>query len=94
MQEESGITPKALQDRPTLIKRWHFSKEVFDDLGGSRRYTAGGAANIPFSEFYLYAQMHGFDSWDMVDIWEDLKTIDNIWLPKVAEKMAAKQKST
>ncbi len=94
MQEETGITPKALLDRPVLVDRWHYPKEVFEDLGGSRRYTAGGAANIPFSEFYLYALAYKFEPDEMVDVWEDLKLIDSIWLSKVAEKQAAQQKST
>ena len=94
MEEETGIIPKALQDRPELHRRWDYAKEVFDDLGGSRRYTAGGAANIPFSEFYLYAKAHNFDSEDLIDVWQDLRIVDSIWLSKVAEKQAAKQKST
>lgn len=94
MEEETGITPKALQDRPELHRRWHYVKEVFDDLSGSRNYTMGGAANIPFSEFYLYAQAYGFSSGDLIDVWQDLRIVDSIWLSKSAEKQASKQKST
>jgi hypothetical protein len=94
MQEESGITPKALLDRPELNQRWHFAKDTFDALGGSRRYTAGGPANIPFSEFYLYAKAYAFEDSDTTEVWEDLKLLDTIWLSKVAEKQAASQKTT
>ena len=94
MQEETGITPKALLDRPVLEQRWSYPRQVFDDLGGSRRYTAGGAANIPFSEFYLYSKAYGFEPDEVTDVWEDLKLIDSIWLSKTTEKQAAQQKST
>lgn len=93
MQEETGITPKALLDRPVLEQRWAYAKEIFDDLGGSRRYTAGGAANIPYSEYFLYATAHRFSSEDLIDYWQDLKLIDSIWLSKTTEKQAAQQKS-
>lgn len=94
MQEETGITPKALLDRPTLIKRWHYAKTIFDDLSGSRNYTAGGPANIPYPVYSMYANDRCFSTEELIDVWEDLAIIDSIWLSKVAEKQAAQRKST
>lgn len=88
------MAPKALQDRPTLARRWEFPKAVFDALHGSRNYTAGGAANIPFSEYERYARAYGFSRLELIDVWEDLLIIDNIWLAKVAEKQAVEKNST
>jgi hypothetical protein len=94
MQEETGITPKALLDRPSLDQRWFFAKSVFDDLSGSRNYTAGGPANIPYTVYSMYAHDRGFSQLDLIDVWEDLSLIDSIWLTKVVEKQAAQRKST
>lgn len=94
MQDETGITPKALLDRPVLEERWHYAKSVFDELNGSRRYTMGGPANIPYSEYSRYANDRGFSQHDIIEVWEDLALIDNIWLAKVTEKQAAQRKST
>lgn len=94
MQEETGITPKALLDRPSLIQRWHYAKSVFDDLAGSRNYTTGGPANIPYNVYSMYARDRHFTLEDLVDVWEDLSLIDSIWLARVTEKQAAQRKST
>jgi hypothetical protein len=94
MQEETGITPKALVDRPALDQRWHYAKSVFDDLAGSRNYTAGGPANIPYTVYSMYANDRGFSQSDLIDVWEDLSLIDSIWLAQVIEKQNAQRKST
>ena len=54
----------------------------------------GGPANIPYSEYSLYANDRSFPQEDLIDVWEDLSLIDNIWLAKVTEKQAAQRKST
>ncbi len=89
-----GITPKALQNRPVLDQRWHFANTVFNALTGSRRYTAGGPANIPISEYDVYARGYGFTAMEWRDTWEDLQVIDSIWLTEVAKKMAASKPGT
>lgn len=89
MQEESGITPKALETRPILAERWVYPKSVFDELTGSRRYTMNGPANIPISEYDVYARGYGFSRLEWASIWEDVSTIDSIWLSEIAKKQAA-----
>lgn len=49
-------------------------------MSGSRRYHAGGAAEIPFSEFYLWATAHGYTSEELVSMWEDVHKYDVVWL--------------
>lgn len=94
MHEETGIEPKALKERPVLNQRWVFAKGVFDDLSGSRQYTAGGPANIPISEYDVYARGYGFSRTEWTDTWEDLALIDTLWLIEVGKKQKAEQKST
>lgn len=84
-----GVTPKALQRRPQLIRRWEYAKELFEELTGSRRYTASGPANIPFSEYYAYASAQGFDQTDLMEFWADLQIVDEVWLVEVAKKQKA-----
>lgn len=91
---ETGMVPKPLQDRPTLKQRWEFPKQVFDALTGSRRYTTGGAANIPISEYAVYAKAYGFSPQDWRDVWEDLAIIDTVWLTETTKKREKTKKGT
>ena len=91
IQKETGTTPSALVNRPVLAERWQFADEVFSELSGSRRFTMGGPANIPFSEFYLYAVAHSFSRQETVEVWDDLRQMDNAWLSAVREKMEAEK---
>ena len=86
MEEKEGITPKALKDRPILHKRWHYPKQVFDELTGSRQYTTNGPANIPISEYDVYARGYGFSRQEWRDVWEDMSLIDSIWLSELAKR--------
>jgi hypothetical protein len=94
MQEETGITPPALKNRPELHDDWVFTQQIWRDLNGSRRYHMGGAAGIPFSEFYLWARAHGFSCTDLTDAWEAVHRYDEIWLEEQAiwQKAQADQK--
>lgn len=94
MQEETGIEPKALKDRPTLCERWHYPMQVFEELSGSRQYSFDGEANIPISEYDVYARGYGFSPTEWVEVWEDLAVIDTVWLTEVAKKRKASKKGT
>lgn len=58
MEEETGVTPKALLDKPKLgfAEQWYF--DVFFDLSGSRRSSMGGLMPIPYSELVGYCQYY------------------------------------
>ena len=62
------------------------SKEV----SGSRRYHAGGAAEIPFSEFYLSATAHSYTNDELTSMWEDVHKYDVIWLDVASADAKAK----
>jgi len=89
IQERDGIVPKALESRPILNDRWVYSKSVFDELSGSRRFTMNGPANIPISEYDVYARGYGFSRLEWASVWEDVSIIDSIWLSEIAKKQAA-----
>jgi hypothetical protein len=86
-----GIVPSALKNRPTLAERWLYARSVWSELHGSRRYTMSGPANIPFSEYALYASIHGFTEAEMVEVWEDFRLIDICWLDEVAKHQKSKE---
>ena len=94
MQHDTGITPKALLNRPELSNRWVYPKSVFDELSGSRQYTMGGPAEIPITAFFAYAVLYGFTRVQAVETWEDVAIIDGIWLSEVAKRQAANKKGT
>lgn len=49
----------------------------------------GGAAEIPFSEFFLWSLAHDYDRSEMECMWEDVHTIDKAWLDEVTKKQKA-----
>lgn len=94
--EETGTKPPALAARPELARRWVIPYEVWVDLSGSRNYHAGGFAEIPFSEFFLWAVAHRYTPAELECMWEDIHAIDKIWLTLQAEtqkESTEKQKS-
>ena len=93
MWEDTGVKPPALENRPKLIERWNYPYRVWLELAGSRRYTAGGAAEIPFSEFYLWAVAHNYDRAEMECMWEDLHIIDKVWLQEITKIQKAQAES-
>jgi hypothetical protein len=94
MQEETGVTPKALASRPKLAERWGYSKSVFDELSGSRQYSMNGAMEIPVTAFISYAVLYGFSRQEAMDTWEDVAVIDSLWLGEIAKRKKATQKGT
>jgi hypothetical protein len=84
--EETGNKPDSLSNRPTLKELWITPYNVWRELSGSRNYTAGGLAEIPFSEFFLWALAHRYSLDEMASMWEDVHVIDVEWLSLKFEK--------
>lgn len=78
--EETGNQPKSLANRPTLDPIWLQPYKVYVELSGSRNYSFGGAAEIPFSEFFLYATAHDYTHAEMRCMWEGLHSVDTTFL--------------
>jgi hypothetical protein len=91
VQESTGVTPSALLSKPTLASRWTYVYGIFRSLSRSRQYTAGGPAGIPFSEFYAYTLLFDITALHGRQLWEDLLTIDGIWLDLKAKQNEAKR---
>lgn len=85
MWQESGKKPDALANRPTLHKRWNIPYSIWVEISGSRNYHAAGAAEIPFSEFFLWAIAHDYTKAELVCMWEDVHTVDRVWLSEAAK---------
>jgi len=83
--EETGIKPPALTTQPTLVSRWSIPYKVWVELSGSRNYHMGGAAEIPFSEFFMWALAHRYTPLEMECMWEDVHVIDKVWLGAQAD---------
>lgn len=74
------------------MERWKYPKEVFDALDSSRRAGFNGPTGIPISEFDVYAKGYGFSRREWQEVWEDVQTIDNVWLSEIAKKRAKETK--
>lgn len=60
VEEQTGVTPASLQNRPTLSTHLWYYREVYSDLSMSRNYTSEGMPlAIPLSEIHAYCEMFG-----------------------------------
>ena len=59
-------------------------------LSGSRRYSMGGAAPIPLSEYVAFATLNNMVGWHAREVWEDVRLVDRLTLEASAEQRAAK----
>ena len=88
-----GTKPAALVNKPQLDQRWHIPYAIWQKVEGGRNYTAGGPAELPFSEFYLWAQAYNYTNSELTCMWEDVHVIDTCWLREYGKKQEAKQKA-
>lgn len=93
MWEETGVKPPALENQPVLSQRWVIPHGVWKELSGSRNYTPGGLAEIPFSEFFLWAWAHDYTKAEIQSMWEDVHAIDVAWLEEHTKKQEADRAS-
>lgn len=87
--EATRQIPQALDRRPILADRWTEPYKVWAELSGSRNYTAGGAAGIPFSEFFLWAVAFRYSREELEYMWEDVHHIDVVWLSETTKRAKA-----
>ena len=88
-----GTKPAALVSKPTMDDRWRIPYAIWREVEGSRNYTAGGPAELPFSEFYLWAHAHNYSHSELTSMWEDVHAIDLCWLKEYDKKQEAKRAS-
>ena len=93
-QEESGITPRALQNRQTKPIEIKFAWTDFSELSSCRLPSGmGGQAAIQLSEFLAYAGLWQFSRLEAQEIWSVVHTIDCIWLDIVAKRQETEAKT-
>lgn len=86
---DTGVAVPALESKPVLEKRWKYPMEVYAMLSGSRRYSMGGAAPIPLSEYVAFTKIFNIRGWHAWEVWEDVRTIDRLKLEAAAKQRAA-----
>lgn len=64
IEEDTGETPPALLARPILSQFEQPYMDAFNILSGSRQWTMGGPAAIPFSEIAAYLEFNHIDDPD------------------------------
>ncbi len=93
-QEESGITPRALQNRPVIPIEIQFAWSIFSELSSYRLPSGmGGQAAIQLSEFLAYAGLWQFSRTETQEVWATVHKIDLIWLEILAKRHEAEVKS-
>ena len=90
VEENTGITPKALLERPQLEEHLEFYWQVFSELNKRDRPESVASVNhLPFRAFLDYAHFHNFSKAEAQDCWEVVSLIDDLWVREVKKRQAA-----
>ena len=85
--EQTGQTPKALLNRPSLSQFEQPYYEAFQKLSSSRAWTMAGPAPIPFSEIVTYLKFEGITDKDEQDEYVAMiREIDTAFLDHANKK--------
>ena len=92
LQEESGITPFALQNRPVLDDRLSYFYSLFLDISNRcRSYDAEGRPQDLTAAAYLaYTQVSGWPVEDVRWAWPTVALFDDVWLDILRSEEHAK----
>jgi hypothetical protein len=60
--------------------RWQAADSLWQQVGGSRNWTAAGPAKIPVTEFLAWCKLVGYPRELWKSSWEDLSLYDSQWL--------------
>ena len=92
MQEESGFTPPALQNRPVLDDRLSYFHRLYIDVSNRcRQYSAEGRPlDISPGSFLDYCKVNGWPAEDVTWAWPMIATFDDVWLEILREAEASK----
>jgi hypothetical protein len=85
IQESTGITPKALENRPFLEPSLYIYVTSFYDLSASRSYAGmGSALPIAISEILAYCNFYGFDDPEFrQSFYKYIRAMDNAQLATI-----------
>lgn len=88
MQENTGITPAALINRPVLGPRLLFFYSEYLEVARARRYSAGGGPYpLLWGPFMDYCQIHGIEHHEQAWLWAGIKLIDDVQVELARKKL-------
>lgn len=86
-EAESGITPKALQDRPELPADYTWFFQEYNELCRDRRYDQGTPLPLTTSDIHKYWSAFGF--LDFPGFYETMVKLDRAHMGEVTKKQKA-----
>jgi hypothetical protein len=87
LQQQHGITPKALLERPEVHDLGGETLDAFYTLSSSRAYGMGGPLAVSIEAMFAYCQMFGVESLDdRTDFLHTMQRLDKAYLAAVAER--------
>lgn len=93
VEQNTGVTPQALLNRPELQKHLRFYWDLFFELSEEREESfAGNDRPITLTGFLPYCTLYGWTRQEAQDIWEYVRMLDRIWLRLRAERRATAPK--
>lgn len=80
-QQSSGITPKALANRPVLAEHLVYYWQLFSELAEERVYSGmGEPRGLSLQNFLAYAALYQFTRLEVQQSWEYVRLIDGLWM--------------
>lgn len=89
IQEETGVVPKALQNRPTLAEHLKHGWAVFSELNAQRLPGYAAPSALQLSQLLGLANLWQWSRRETQDTWELVSLIDRLWLREVEKRQAA-----
>jgi len=88
--EESGITPKALENRPKLSAHLQYGYKVFWELSETRQSAFAGINRLSLAEFNHYCFLNEIQRQEAQDLWWQISTLDRAFKAYMQEKAEKK----
>ena len=94
-RDSSGITPRALENRPVLDNRLSFFYGEFQELHRGRTYsgTTGSPRPLALCDFVDYCEFNNVSRNDQIWMWDVIKLFDQAWLEEFTKKQKLEQDS-
>jgi len=87
IQETTGMTPKALLDRPRIVQYDRYYLDTYYDLAAARCYNQAGIQPIPVVDIVAYMNLVGVaESSERYRIFQAVRSLDAAYLKHVMEK--------
>ena len=91
MQEQTGIQPPALANRPTLSNPWSYYMECFYEVTTDRGYDQGYPLRLTTQQLEVYRRIFGVLDTPL-EFQDRLRLIDRVYLAELRKYQDAKTK--